>query len=97
MVSKSGVTFIKYNQGDTIGESDSLLGLTRDCKAVAEESCILYIIQVDVCQEIFIKYPLEYEKLKDNAILKRELHKQKLKIVDKKAPFVNPSKFAAKF
>ena len=42
LVGKSGKTVAKYKQGDTIGESDSLLGEERDCKAVATQPCVLY-------------------------------------------------------
>ncbi len=44
MKSDSGIIFIEYGKGDTIGESDALLNQMRDCYAVPFELCILYII-----------------------------------------------------
>jgi CRP-like cAMP-binding protein len=33
-----------YKKGDMIGETDAILGELRDCKAVAVETCVLYIL-----------------------------------------------------
>jgi signal-transduction protein with cAMP-binding, CBS, and nucleotidyltransferase domain len=88
MKSSSGQTFMKYSEGDTIGESDALLNETRDCKAVPSEQCILYIIQTDQCQEIFAAYPEEFNKLKHNAYNKRQLHAKKLSKLKNKVPIL---------
>jgi CRP-like cAMP-binding protein len=37
MLTGFGDEFMRYNVGDTIGESDCILGEPRDCKAVAAE------------------------------------------------------------
>jgi len=47
MIAKSGQQFIKYVEGDTIGESDCLLGEARDCKAIAAEPSVLFIVPLE--------------------------------------------------
>ena len=43
MVGKTGQKFMTYKQGETIGDSDALLGEPRDCKAIAESNqCVMY-------------------------------------------------------
>ena len=80
---KSGKTVIKYRQGDTIGESDSLLGEERDAKAVAAEPCVLYQVETDSLQELFDRFPEQYESLRSEAELKRETHRRRIKQKDK--------------
>jgi hypothetical protein len=44
---------MKYQSGDTIGESDCLLGEARDCKAITAEPCALFIVPMEQCLELF--------------------------------------------
>jgi CRP-like cAMP-binding protein len=80
---KSGKTAVKYRQGDTIGESDSLLGEERDAKAVAAEPCVLYQVETDHLQELFDRFPEQHENLLSHAELKRETHLRRIKQIDK--------------
>jgi len=57
MIAKNGRSFIEYKQGDTIGESDCLLGEPRDCKAMTASKCLLFMINVALCLEIFRQFP----------------------------------------
>ena len=40
-----------------MGDQEALFDLLRDSKAVAAESCILYILKTEDCKEIFGLYP----------------------------------------
>jgi hypothetical protein len=46
MISRAEESFAVYKQNDTIGDSDSLFGLQRDCKAVTAEETVLYMVSV---------------------------------------------------
>ena len=56
MYGKSGKTVIKYGRGDTIGESDGLLGEERDCKATAKEPCVLYEIKCKDLEKLYERF-----------------------------------------
>lgn len=87
MLTGFGDEFMRYGEGDTIGESDCILGETRDCKAVAAKQCVLFSIKIDKCRQIFIDHPLQFEKMKKDALEKRKLHTKKIKKVGKKLKF----------
>lgn len=95
MIAKSGKVFQKYGQGKTIGESDCFLGETRDCKAVAAEACVLFIVPMDQCLQLFERHSKVYEELQQQAGIKRHNHLQKIQKADEKMP--NFDKFAKVF
>ena len=83
MYGKSGKTVMKYGRGDTIGESDALLGEERDCKATAKEPCVLYEIQCGDLTSLYEKFRSEFDIMRDDAEVKREMHAKKIQKVDK--------------
>ena len=60
-----------YKQGDIVGDSEAIFGDLRDSKAVASESCVLYILKIEDCKEIFAAHPQAYIKMKQDALKKK--------------------------
>ena len=79
MVAPNGVEFMRYGAGEMVGESDSLLGQSRDCKAIAAEDCTLYILRTDQCLPLFREHRTVYESLQKQAYKKRRLHARRMK------------------
>ena len=79
MVAPNGVEFLRYGAGEMVGDSDSLLGQSRDCKAIAAEDCTLYIVRTDQCQPLFREHRPVYEGLRERAQKKRRLHARRMK------------------
>ena len=46
-----------YREGDHFGDSDTLLGLPRDCKATSEVRCTLYMITKEQFEDLLKEYP----------------------------------------
>lgn len=51
------MTISIFKAGDIIGDSEALFGDLRDAKAVAAESCVLYILKLEDCKDIFESHP----------------------------------------
>jgi CRP-like cAMP-binding protein len=64
MMTENGVQFIIYKRGEIIGDSEALFESLRDSKAVAAETCVLYILKIEDCKEIFGQHPQAYIKMK---------------------------------
>lgn len=86
MMTENGVQFTVYKRGDIIGDSEALFEDMRDSKAVAAETCVLYILKLEDCKDIFAKYPSAYLKLKQDAKKKKHIHAEKILEARKKRP-----------
>ena len=86
LVTENGVTFTAYKAGDIIGDSEALFGDLRDSKAVAAESCVLYILKIEDCKDIFDSHPQAYIKMKQAALKKKQINQEKMQEAMKKRP-----------
>jgi len=46
LTTERGVKIISYSHGDMLGDSDALLGLPRDLKAVATTASTIYMVKM---------------------------------------------------
>ena len=86
MMTENGVQFTIYKRGEIIGDSEALFESLRDSKAVAAESCILYILKIEDCKEIFRLYPQAYIKMKQDALKKKQQHTDRMEEAMRKRP-----------
>lgn len=86
LVTENGVTFTVFKQGDIIGDSEALFGNLREAKAVAAESCVLFILKIEDCKDIFSAHPQAYTKMKQRAIEKKQVNSVKMQEAMKKRP-----------
>lgn len=75
-----------YKRGEIIGDSEALFESLRESKAVAAETCILYILKIEDCKEIFSQHPQAYIKMKQDALKKKQQHTEKMEEAMKKRP-----------
>ena len=58
MFAQNGHHFISYQMGDLVGDSDALLGESRDSKAMAQgEINTLYSLKVEALEQILYQFP----------------------------------------
>lgn len=86
LYAQNGYPFITYREGDHFGESDCLLGESRDSKAVAVVASVVYMINKDDFNAVLANFPDQKKKFLSQAKIKRDKHHKKIQLIKKRHP-----------
>ena len=79
LYAQNSYSFIAYEAGDLVGDSDALLHESRDSKAMAQgEKNTLYSLKVEALSAVLAQFPETYDKMKQAAQAKRQRHARKI-------------------
>ena len=79
LFAQNSYSFISYETGDLVGDSDALLHESRDSKAMAQgDKNTLYSLKVEALSAVLAQFPETYDKMKQAAQAKRQPHARKI-------------------
>lgn len=86
LTAQNGYKFAQYGPGDILGDSDALLGLPRDAKAIAQVPSVLYMLKMEDCHQLFKQFPHMKLQMVADAEHKRKKHAKRIKAILRKFP-----------